>query len=232
MKMISDSLETPNSSRKDFFIREYRDSFLKKKVNIYELIIQQICYIRIPVWIASLIVLFIAIWGILGNREILFSVSALMPFVSGVAVLESFRSRMYGMTEMEGVTLVSMRGILFSRIICVGSVHILLLLMLSVILSSNSGYGFVLTGSILTIPYLISSVGSMMLERTELGRKNNYGCLIISAIVSALIIIIQNEIVLFSEQFEWMFVMTLVVLIIMEFVEIRKCFMWEDYSWN
>lgn len=230
-KALSDVAPSPDPRRKDQFIRAYRKKYAGTPLSTTEIIRSQVGYIRVPVWLISFAVLMMAIWGIHEDQEVIFAVSALMPFVSGIAIFDFLRSGMYGMTELESVTLVSKRGMLFARFICVGLVHIALLTVLTVIVGKQSGYGFLMTGAMLTIPYLLSSIASMKLERTTFGRKNTLSLIVVSALVSGIIIVMREEQELFSEKYQGIWYAAAVVLIIMECVEIRKTFR-EGYAWN
>lgn len=231
-RALPDVAPSPDHNRKDQFIKAYRRKYARTQISMVDIIKSQFGYIRMPVWLISIAALIVAIWGIQEDREVLFAVSAIMPFVSGIAIFDFLRSGMYGMTELESVTLVSKRGILFSRFICVGIAHIILLAVLAVIVGKQSGYGCLLTGAMLTIPYLISSIASMELERTDFGRKNVMGCIVVSVIVSGIIIVLHNEHELFSEKYQAVWYLAAMVLIIMECIEIRKTFRWEEYAWN
>lgn len=229
--LLKDSSK-PNPERKDEFIRKCRKYDIYEHPKTYHFICRQIAYIRIPVWIISFLALLISVWGIHGNQKMLYAISAVMPFISAIAVVETFRSKMYGMAEMESTTLISVRGILFARIFSIGISHIILLAVLTVIVSRYSGLGFFMTGAFLTIPYLISSVVCLELERISWGRKNVYISLAVSVIVSACMFVFQNQRYLLTETYKWIWYLTAVVLIILECRSLKKCFSWEDYAWN
>ena len=231
-RALSDAAPSPDHNRKDQFIRTFRRKYVGTQLSTVDIIKSQFGYIRMPVWLISLATLIVAILGIHEDMEVVFVLSTIMPFVSGIAIFDFLRSGMYGMAELESVTLVSKRGILFSRFICVGIAHIILLAVLAVIVGKQSGYGCLPAGAMLTIPYLISSIASMELERTTLGRKNVMGCIVVSAVVSGMMIILHNEHELFSEKFWGVWYLAAMALIIMECMEIRKTFRWEEYAWN
>ena len=230
--MLAELSVKPDPMRKDRFMRKIRGKYPQPRIRTADLILRQLPYINKWVWILSLLALLIAIWGIQGNREMVYLISALMPFVSGIAVFESFRSGMYGMSEPEGVTLVSLRGVLFTRIICVGTAHILILSTLAVILGKHSGYGFLMTGAMLTIPYLLSSILSMELERTAFGRKYGLSCMAISAGVSVLMFVLQNERNLYAEAYRGLWYLSTIILMLIEWFEIKKMFQMEEYAWS
>ncbi len=230
-RMMADAAPKPDLARKDAFIREFGKKN-RQEPSIFDIIKSQISYIRMPVWIASFAALFVAIFGIASNRETVFLVAAIMPFVSAIAVFDTMRCRMYGMDELEGATRISGRGILFARLVCIGTVHIALLLSLSVVVGSKSGYGFAMTGAIITIPYLISSVACMILERTEVGRRNAFGCVLISTVTALMILAIKDEKAFFAQNYRWIWFVLFAVLASLECTQIRKTFRVEEYEWN
>ena len=231
-RTLSEAASTPDYNRKDQFIRAYRRKYARTQISTIDIIRNQFGYIRMSVWLISLAALAVAIWGINEDSEVVFAVSAIMPFVSGIAVFDFLKSGMYEMTELESVTYVSKRGILFARFICIGVAHIALLALLAFIVGKQSSYGCLMTGAMLTIPYLLSSITSMELERTTIGRKNAMGCIIVSAIISGIMIVLNNERWFFAEINQGVWYIAAIVLIIMECIEIKKTFRWEEYAWN
>ncbi len=230
-RMMADASPKPDLARKDAFIREFRKKS-RKELSIFDIIKSQISYIRMPVWIASFAALIVAIFGIASNRESVFFVAAIMPFVSAIAVFDSMRCRMYGMDELEGATRISGRGILFAKLICIGIVHIALLLILTVVIGRSSVYGVAMTGTLITIPYLISSIASMILERTEIGRRNAFGCVLVSAMTSVMMLAIKDEKALFAPNYRWVWFVLLAVCVVLECTQIKKTFRLEEYQWN
>ena len=230
-RMMADAAPKPDLARKDAFIREFGKKN-RQEPSIFDIIKSQISYIRMPVWIASFAALFVAIFGIASNRETVFWVAAIMPFVSAIAVFDTMRCRMYGMDELEGATRISGRGILFAKLICIGSAHIALLLMLTVVIGRRNVYGIAMTGTIITLPYLISSIASMILERTEIGRRNAFGCVLVSAMTSVMMLAIKDEKALFAQNYRWIWLVLLAVFAVLECIQIKKTFRLEEYQWN
>lgn len=233
IKLIKKARVYPNPAGKDVFLRKYRKKSSASRYTGWDMLRSQIRYIRMPVWIVSLLALIVAVTGLSYDGNVLFAAAAMMPFVSGIAVLESFRAGRFGLSEMEGVTLISGRGILFTRVVCVGIVHIALLLILTVLIDTKEGYGLTMTGSILTIPYLISSVVNMEIERTEFGRKSALPGLAVSALTAISVILAKEQEVIFSYGYRAFWYMLTAALVVMELREIGKMFkMEENYAWN
>ena len=229
---ISELTPSPDPVRKDTLLRMYRRKTGSPKTSIREMLGFQFTCISPAVWLVSLAVLLIAIWGSFRNRNVILCVAALMPFASGFAVFESFRSQMYAMTEMEGVTLFSLRGIFFAKIVCIGIVHILLILVLSLMISPVCQYDFLTTGIMITIPYLTSSVLSMKAEKSSLGRKNPAVCLGISALISGAVLAASAKSSYFTEELMRIRNLLLLILIVLFLIEIKKTFQWEENLWN
>jgi hypothetical protein len=229
---MAEASPKPDHAKKDAFIRQYKEKSGRAELGVADLLKSQISYIRMPVWLASIAALFVAVFGINFNRETVFIVAAIMPFVSAIAVFDSMRCRMYGMDELEGATRISGRGILFAKLICIGGVHIALLLILTVVIGRRNVYGVAMTGAIITLPYLISSIASMILERTEIGRRNAFGCALVSAMTSVMMLAIKDEKALFAQNHRWIWFVMLAVFVVIECIQIKKTFRLEEYQWN
>ena len=84
----------------------------------------------------------------------------------------------------------------------------------------------------LTIPYLLSSILSMELERTVFGRKYGFSCMVISAGVSVLMFAVQNERNLYEEAYRGLWYLSAITLMMIEGFEIKKMFQMEEYAWS
>ena len=221
----------PSSVSKDAFLKRFRKVGNVSQKSSWDMIFSQVGYIKMPVWIVSLLTFIVGAVGLSAERNDTFVVAAMMPFVSGIAVMESFRGEKFGMTELEGVTLYSRRGALFARLVCVGISHICLLFVLSILIGLNGEGGLFTTGSILTIPYLISSIVNMELERTQIGKKIYPGFGFSAALsIATLFLKEHNQIFNYDYRFFW-YLLTL-ILIVMQIKEIKKSYFVEEYVWN
>ena len=230
--LMTDLTPCPDPGRKDTFLRMYRKKAGSAKPDIREMLTSQFTYIGAPVWITTLAVIFLAIWGSCTDRNVITGIAALMPLVSGFAVFETFRSQMYTMTELEGVTLFSLKGAFFAKIVCIGSVHILLILMLSFTIAPICPYDFFTTGVMITIPYLVSSVLSMEAERSTFGRRNPLVCLGISALISGLVLTASVKSSCFTADHSEQQYLLFLILTVLFLIEIKKTFQWEEYLWK
>ena len=226
--------DAPKPPGKEAFIREIRKHYTYVYTDRWSILLSQIGYIRKSVWFISFGLLVFVILGIIGRyKEMLYITASLTPFISGVAVLESVRSRFYEMEEMEAATVYSLRGILFARITLIGISHLILLFALTMVLGSISGKGYLVTGSYITIPYLMSSVVGMEVERTAYGRSHSYVCVAVAVIVSMLVVFTAfGAWKRFVIEYPSWCVLAAFVLFLVNLNEYRKLYNWEEYAWN
>ena len=202
-------------------------------------IMSQFSYISWYVWCISLFALIAAIFIIVMKVESTDSitvVSASIPFVAMAAVMESFRSKYYGMSELESVTKVSFRGIYFARTSCIGMVHIVILSCLIIMIGRKSENGYLVTGAMILIPYLITSILNTKIERTQIGRKSIFACITVSVLISGSMILLNNQMknhrdfLPSIQPIIWYIV--ILALMAIHFFEIKKTIRQEVYAWN
>lgn len=232
-KLLIKAAGQPDHLRKDTFIREYRKMNEGDNETTLQFIVSQFPYISWYVWGISLLALIAAIIGI--NIQFTGStmmISAFIPFVAMAAVIESFRSKYHRMSELECVTKVSFRGIYFARISCIGLVHIVVLACLIFIIGRNSEKGYLVTGAMIIIPYLITSIVNTEIERTDIGRKNIFACITVSFLVSGIMIILNNQEGFLRKVQPAVWYIAILMLFVADFFEIKKTIRQEAYAWN
>ena len=232
-KLLIKAAGQPDHLRKDKFIREYRKMNEGNNETTLQFIVSQFSYISWYVWGISLLALIAAIFGI--NIQFTGStmmISAFIPFVAMAAVIESFRSKYHRMSELECVTKVSFRGIYFARISCIGLVHIIVLACLIFIVGRNSEKGYLVTGAMIIIPYLMTSIVNTEIERTEIGRKSIFACITVSVLVSGIMIFLnmQEDFLRTVQPAVWY--IAILMLFVADFFEIKKTIRQEAYAWN
>lgn len=202
-------------------------------------IMSQFSYISWYVWCVSLFVLIAAIFIIVMKIEATDSITviaAIIPFVAMAAVMESFRSKYFGMSELESVTKVSFRGIYFARMSCIGMVHIVIISCLIILIGRNSENGYLVTGAMILIPYLITSILNTKIERTQIGRKSIFACITVSVLISGSMILLNNQMKnhrdFLSSIQPIIWYIAILALIAINFFEIKKTIRQEVYAWN
>lgn len=110
-------------------------------------------------------------------------VLALTPFLATVSVVESFRSRMYGMEELEMSSRFSLKSILLARMCIMGIENILVGLLVALLVPGNM-FQTVLR---LFVFYLVSAYGCFRVVRGMTGKEGVVICFGIATVGSVFI---------------------------------------------
>lgn len=174
-KALARAFAAPTPQRKQNFLRNlpYRQSVT------CNLLWSQVRYISLWAWILSIVVfILILVIGQKGDTHSLWLISALTPlfavsFVSGLA-----QSSVYGMAELEQATRFSLKTVLLGRMVLLGLANLLGLsvLLLWLPVSENAVY----VGIHLLVPYLLSSLLSLVLIRRFRG-LDGYAAALVAA---------------------------------------------------
>lgn len=179
----------PEPKNKQEFLKNIRP----REVSIPEMLLQQVRYIRLSVWAISLVFIAFALigsWMQLPETDELIPV--LMPFLAVVSVLENRRSKKFGMTELEMVTRFSLRSVIFARMIILGVAFLLILVVTAPVVATAFGGEIIVTAVHMLIPYLLTMIISLQVERSSLGRKLEYGSLSVAALIAVSMIWMRN----------------------------------------
>lgn len=191
-RALAESFAAPEPQRKEAFLQRIGRFTGQSRRHI---ILSQGTYIHKGVWAFSVLVFLAAV--LFARREpedAMFLVSLLMPFVAGVGVFATFRSFLYRMNEMEGACLLPFRGALFARFFLIAVSHAVLITLLTVFLYLSGSEGFFLTGSLILIPYLLTSFLCLELERTGAGRERPWLCFAVASGIGILSLIFEYQV--------------------------------------
>ena len=165
----------------------------KTSISIGSFMLSQIAYIRKRVYLASLLILVLAVIAAdYAKADSVWAVAAMMPFVAMCMVTESARSETYGMAELEMASRFSIRSILLARFGTIGLVHMVLLCILIPIVRRSAFLSFIQIGIYLLVPYLAASVLELAAVRRLQGKEAISACLIISVMVSLLNTVVKE----------------------------------------
>lgn len=164
-KMIANAYEVEPSYDKEKFLKQFRS----RELHIWDVICQQSRGIGLINLIVSLLVLFI-IWQILlrfdGSDILEFArISSLIPVIAIAAISGMGRSEKYGMDELEMSTRFSLRTVMSARLIIVGVIDLALLILLLIIFGRCTDLGMLQALMVLTIPYLLTAWGCLLITR-------------------------------------------------------------------
>ena len=187
--LLNDAFYAPDPKNKEDFLKSIRP----REVSTFEMIWEQAAYIRIPVWIFSAMIVIFAVYGsVMGLETTENTITMIMPFTAAIAVIEAKRSGRCGMTEMEMATRFSLRSVVFARMVVLGVVAFIILCVSSPVIAIAFHEGTVLTAVRILIPYLVTMIISLRIERNSIGRKVGYSSLAIAVVVAILIYWVTN----------------------------------------
>ncbi len=182
---LKKAFEAPAPRRKKTFLRGIR----QRRVSSCQFVLQQASYIRKWAWALSLGVFLTALaGGPLLDKDILWLLSALMPFLAISSVTEYVRAEACGMAELEMATRFCLKSVLLARVGVLGIVHLGTLSLVS-LCGYREGMPIFRTGIYLLTPYLLTDAVSLWLVRKIRGREALYACLGPAIIVGILPVI-------------------------------------------
>lgn len=182
-KYLQESFEAP--------VPEYKQAFFRKikcpKISYWDLVMTQARYIRKWVWGLSFALFAVAVIGsYILDRNVLWILSAMMPFLAVSAITENVRSEVYGMAELEKASRFSLRCVLLARMGILGIVHFMVLCLVVLIGYKQGGDTVFQTGVYMFVPYLLTDAGGLWLFRKIHGNEAVYASMGLAVIISAL----------------------------------------------
>lgn len=176
-EQLQQAFSVPVAKNKKKFLR----TLPKQKVGLWTLILSQAAYIRAWVWAVSFLMFGMAVFAAwYMEQDVIWVLSAFMPFAALVLVTEIFKSSAYGMTELEMSSRFCLRTILLARMVIIGTVQLAGLL-LSV---SVAGLILLVNGVYLVVPYLLTTLLGLVAVRRLHGKEGMFVCCSISTAVS------------------------------------------------
>ena len=227
---LREAFAAPPPQNKNRFLR----SVTQPKIGFWEFVLAQAAYIGRQVWVLSFLVLLAALLGVrFLQRDLLWILTALMPYLAVTAVTEQVRSESCGMAELEVTTRFSLKSVLLARMTLVGLVHGLVLALL-MLLGRQELAVMARVGVYLLVPYLLTTVSGLWLTRRLRSQEAVYGCLAIAVVVSVLPLVSRTFFLQLYQAiyFPWWLVMTVGLLLLngLEYQSNMKRM--EERMWN
>lgn len=228
---LKEAFEAPVPTRKREFLRSVKATRMSNAV----FMLSQVLYIRKLTWVLSIAIItalvFICRYV---SADMIWMITASMPFVAMIAVSENMRSGIYNMAELEMAARFSLKSVVFARMGIIGAFHFILLLVLMFFSGKNASVSFIQTGLFLLVPYMLTTVISLSVVRKLHGSEVNYVCMGVAVIVCVLDIAAQSMFpFICSRECLIYWVLLFIVLIVIATTECFKniCKM-EDALWN
>lgn len=178
--------EKPDPVKKEEFLKTVMEGQLSRtaRITLDRMLLIQIKYIRKTAWLAALMILLAAAQITKGNPDSALQMAALTPLLAFVTEIETRRSYVYGMAELEMTTPFSLRSIRYARFLILGLFDLAVLAGLALLIRKYIAVSLLVTLSLLLLPFLLTMTGALILERTAFGRKHPYGAGIIVLIIA------------------------------------------------
>lgn len=239
-KQLSGLYEAPEPRRKTEFLQKLN----YPKSTLWEFVMTQAGYIHKYVWIFSVVLVFgVAAAGKYmaweeacneGTFPVLGCISSVMPILVLLLTLETFRSEVYGMDELEQAAKHNLPEILLVRMGLIGAVDLLIIGAAVPVVVRYDGLNAMRAAVYLLVPYLFTCVLSFAIQRKKRGRGGVWYSILASVIVCiGQFFFSFREGVLYEEKnFSfWVAVLFFIGIIVgIQIREIRKNR--EEYGWN
>lgn len=221
-----------------------KTEFLQKlnypKSTFWEFVMTQAGYIHKYVWIFSAVLVFAVaavgkhmMWGE-EAFPVVWCISSVMPILVMLLTLETFRSEVYGMDELEQAAKHNLPEILLVRMGLIAAVDLLIIGAVIPVVVRYDGVSAMRAAVYLLVPYLFTCVLTFAIQRRKRGRGGIWYSMIASAIVCmGQFFSVFRDGVLYEAKNFFLWVMVLIftgIIVGIQIREIRKNR--EEYGWN
>lgn len=235
-QLLQEAFAVPAPQNKEIFLKKVEAKGIHKPdISYGGFLLIQAAYIRKRVWAVSILVFGAALLlEHLLEREVLWVLSAMMPFLAVSAVAENLRSESFGMAELEMASRFSFKSVVLARMWILGFVHLTVLCLAALLCSKNCGSTLLQTGVYLLVPYLLTDGVSLWLIRKIRGKEAVYASVGVAVIIGVLPDMgrYATELLYDGEMFFW-WLIALVLLMGITFSEGKKNLArTEELTWN
>lgn len=180
--LLQDAFAAPKPQGKEKFLRGLK----RRRIGNSRFLLQQAAYIRKRTWALSFAVFMTALSGTYWmEKDVLWLLSAMMPFLALSAVAEYARSEVYGMTELEMASRFGLKSAMLARMAVLGMLHAVTLCLVT-LAGRGEGASLFRAGICLLVPYLLTDTAALWLCRKIRGREAVYAGAGVAVIVGLL----------------------------------------------
>lgn len=222
---------TPNQQEKMRFLK----TLPKPKISMWQFILTQATFLRKSTLLISLLLIIPALLGTYYiDLNTLWVISSLLPFLALLAITESTRSSVYGMTEFEMSTRFSLKNVVLARLSILGSLDFIILCCVIPLCHISSEISLFQTAIYLFAPYLLTINTNLWITRHFQGKESIYTCMSITVLISGLnasLHFIAKFIYQFS-YFNWWLLLVVILIAGMINEITRTIKQTEEFKWN
>ena len=151
-----------------------------------------------------------------------------------LAVAESTRSMMYGMSEFEMSTRFSLKSVVLARMSVLGVLDFIVLVCAIPLCYTGSGFSLLQTGLYLLVPYMMTANISLWIIRHFQSRETIYVCMSVAALIGGANVGLHfiTDLIYQNSYIVWWFILSVLLFAGMAheiYLAIKQT---EEYTWN
>ena len=232
-RSIQVAFEPPklNQQEKTRFLR----TLPQPRISMFRFILVQATYMRKITLALSVLLLLPAVIGAnYISENTLWTVSAFVPILGLLAVAESTRSTMYGMSEFEMSTRFSLKSVVLARMSVFGVLDFIVLVCVIPLCCTGSRFSLLQTGLYLLVPYMLTVNISLWIIRHFQSRETIYVCMSIAVLVGGANVGLHfiTDLIYQNAYIVWWFILSVLLFAGMAheiYLAIKQT---EEYTWN
>ena len=221
----------PNRQEKARFLR----ALPGPRISMFRFILIQASYMRKMTLVFSVLLLLPAVIGAnYISENTLWIVSAFVPILGLLAVAESTRSTIYGMSEFEMSTRFSLKSVVLARMSVLGVLDFIVLVCAIPLCYTGSGFSLLQTGLYLLVPYMLTVNISLWIIRRFQGQETVYVCMSVAVLISGANVGLRfiTDIIYQNTYIVWWFILSVLLFAGTAheiYLAIKQT---EEYTWN
>lgn len=223
--------EAPAPTRKEEFLKKMPQT----EISELSFMMSQIGYIPKYVWgIFSFTFGMAIVWGCIMQKDVLWIISALIPFIALSILTENARSGVYLMAELEMAARFSLKSVILARMGILGAAHLLLLMFLIPLCAMYNLGTIFQVGLYILVPYMLTVFIGLWATRKIHGMESMYVCMGIAVGVSGMNILVRRIFpVIYEMEYVPIWIIGFAFLIVLVIKEMEKSIeQTEELSWS
>lgn len=205
------------------------------RISMFRFILMQATYMRKLTLVLSVLLLLPALIGAFYISEnTLWIVSAFVPILGLLAVAETTRSTMYGMSEFEMSTRFSLKSVVLARMSILGVLDFIILACTIPLCCTGSKFSLLQTGLYLLVPYMLTVNISLWIVRHFQSRETIYVCMSVAVLVSGANVGLHfiTDLIYQNAYIVWWFILSVLLFAGMAHEIYLTMKQAEEYTWN
>lgn len=221
----------PDVQAKAIFLR----TLPKPQISTWQFVWRQAAFIRKRTLLLSLLLLLPAFAGChYLTLNTIWMISSFIPFLALLAVTESTRSAMYGMSEFEMSTRFSIKNVILARLSMWGIIDFIIFCCIIPLCYLDGQISLFQTGIYLFVPYLLTANINLWITRHIRNREYIIYCMAVSTLISGANAGLRIKVgfVYQSSFFHWWLLAAIFLIGEMVYEVCHTIKETEEYTWN